>query len=268
MRPISGELFRPDWILVDMIAYRKKFIRIAEYWNGEPPGQPSVDLVRFFQQAEPLTGMLCREFYTIVLDLCQRHDVLLAKIKKGTRYEIRRAANEDMIYETWSGKEPRIVEEFCEYYDQFALQKAQPRQNRQWLSLLARDDALTLSRVREATGETLVWHAYLDAGSRVTLLSSASLFRDNPNSAYRNHLGRANRFHHWQDVLHFKRRQISTYDFGGWYQKHEDLERLRINKFKEEFGGEIVKTYICERALTLRGKIFLAMRGFVLGDAI
>ena len=251
-----------------MIAYQKKFIRIAEYWNGESPGKPGVDLMRFFQQSEPLAGMLCREFYTIVLDLCQSDDLLLAKIKKDTRYEIRRAARDKVIHETWSGREPQILDEFCDYYDRFAVQKARPKQDRQWLSLLAHGDALTISRVREATGETLVWHAYLRSGSRVTLLSSASQFRDNPSSAYRNHVGRANRFHCWQDMLHFKKQQVITFDFGGWYQKQEDLERLRINKFKEEFRGEIVKTYICERALTLRGKIFLRMRGLVLGDAI
>jgi hypothetical protein len=251
-----------------MISYQRKSIRIAEFWNGEPPGKPRVDLVRFFQQSEPLPGMFCREFYTIVLDLSQSDDVLLAKMKKGTRYEIRRAANEDVIHETWSENDPRLIDEFCEYYDQFAAQKAQPRQNREWLSLLARDDALTISRVRDVSGQTLVWHSYLRAGNRVTLLSSASLFRDHPSSTYRSYLGRANRFHHWQDMLHFKKHLVTTYDFGGWYQKQEDPERLRINQFKEEFGGEIVKTYICERALTLRGKIFLRMRRLVLGDAI
>jgi hypothetical protein len=252
-----------------MIKYQKKFIRIAEYWNGEEAGEPKVDLMRFFQQSEPLAGTYCREFYTILLDLRQNSDVLLANIKKGTRYEIRRAAMSDgLIYETWNGKEPRVFNEFCEYYDHFAAQKAQPKQNRVWLSLLANADALIISRIRELTGEILVWHAYHRSPDRVTLLYSASVFRDNPDSFYRNRVGRANRFHHWQDMLLFKNQEVSKYDFGGWYEGKEDLQRLSINKFKEEFGGVIVKNYICERARTLRGRVFLLARRVVLGNAI
>jgi len=52
-----------------MIVYQKKFLRIAEYWDGEEPEPGAVDLVRCFQQPQPLAGMLCRDFHTILLDL-------------------------------------------------------------------------------------------------------------------------------------------------------------------------------------------------------
>ena len=81
-------------------------------------------------------------------------------------------------------------------------------------------------------------------------------------------IGRANRFQHWQDIQRFKAEGVSIYDFGGWYEGDRDQERLRINKFKEEFGGEIVKNYICERALTAKAKVFLRVRRLLLGDAI
>jgi hypothetical protein len=84
----------------------------------------------------------------------------------------------------------------------------------------------------------------------------------------RSAIGRANRLLHWHDMLFFKNQEVSTYDFGGWYEKKEDPARLNINKFKESFGGEIVKTYICEQPLTLKGKLFLTMRKLVLGNAI
>ena len=100
------------------------------------------------------------------------------------------------------------------------------------------------------------------------LFYSASLFRELDNSAIRNRIGRANRLLHWQDMLHFKAGGISVYDFGGWYAGDSDLERLRINKFKEEFGGQIVKNHICERALTVKAKLFLRARRFLLGNAI
>ena len=61
---------------------------------------------------------------------------------------------------------------------------------------------------------------------------------------------------------------ISTYDFGGWYDGTTDQERLSINKFKEQFGGQVVKNYICEQALTLKGALFLRLRTSLLGNAI
>ena len=252
-----------------MIVYQKKFIRIVECWNGEVPDLSGVDLVRRFQQLQPVEGMYCRDFYTILLDLRQDNEALLAKMTRDTRYEIRRAAARDQfVYDCWDGKDPQVIDEFCAYFAQFATQKRQPKLNRPWLSLLAKAGALTISRTAETSGETLVWHGYHRGKDRVTLLYSASLFRSNSTSAYRNRVGRANRFQHWQDMLQFKNEGLSIYDFGGWYEKDSDQERLRINRFKEEFGGEIARNYICERALTRKGRLFLLARRLLLGNAI
>ena len=252
-----------------MIVYQKNLLRIAEYWNGEEPKVAGVDLVRCFQQPQPLEGMFCREFYTILLDLNRDPQQLLSGIKRDTRYEIRRAAGQDQLtFDCRNGKDEKAFRQFCDYYDGFAAQKAQPKLNRAWLSLLASDGALALSQVSDSTGETLVWHVYHRSNHRATLFYSASLFREFDSSARRNKIGRANRFQHWQDIQRFKAEGISIYDFGGWYKGDRDLERLRINKFKEEFGGEIVKNYICERALTLKAKMFLRVRRLLLGDAI
>jgi hypothetical protein len=252
-----------------MIVYRKNLLRIAEYWNGEEPQSDGVDLIRCFQQPQPRAGMLCREFYTILIDLKRDPDQLLGDIKPDTRYEVRRAHGQDQLtHDCRSGKDGTALREFCDYYDSFAILKAQPKLNRDWLSLLAEADALVLSQVRDGNGDTLVWHAYHRSPHRVTLFYSASLFRKVDSSPVRNKIGRANRYLHWQDMQRFKSEGISTYDFGGWYQGESDLQRLSINKFKEEFGGQIVKNYICERALTSKAKIFLRVRRLLLGDAI
>jgi hypothetical protein len=252
-----------------MIVYQKKFLRIAEYWNGEEPNMPGVDLVRRFQQSQPIDGMLCREFYTILLDLKLDDEELLARMKRDTRYEVKRAASKDqLVYDCLDGRDRQVFQQFCDYYDDFATQKAQPKLNRTWLSLLAESGALTLSRVSDSTREVLVWHGYHRSNTRATLLYSASLFRKSESSELRNKVGRANRFQHWRDMQRFKAEGISVYDFGGWYEGGSDLERLRINTFKEEFGGEIVKNYICERAVTAKAKLFLGVRRLLLGNAI
>lgn len=70
----------------------------------------------------------------------------------------------------------------------------------------------------------------------------------------RNLIGRANRFHHWQDMLRFKQAGIRVYDFGGWYQGTTDTEKLGINRFKAEFGGTVVTNYNCKLLLTAKSR--------------
>ena len=252
-----------------MIVYKKKFVRIAECWSDEEPLVRGVDLVRLYQQSQPMQGMVCRDFYTVMIDLRRDLEDLLRAMKRDTRYDIRRASTSDeLLQEIFRAPEQPIVDEFSEYYDRFASQKGLPRLNRVWLSLLSEGSAVTLSRVNEANGGVLVWHAYHCTNRRATLLYSASLFRSLNSSARRNRVARANRFQHWEDIKAFKKAGVSIYDLGGWYAGHTDSDRLNINRFKEEFGGQIVKTYICERAITVKAKAFLRMRQLLLGNAI
>ena len=252
-----------------MIAYQKRFIRIVEGWNGEDVEAKGADLKRRFQQTHPLGGMLSREFYTVLIDLTRDSEILFANMKRGTRYEITRAQTRDeVIYGCWNGSDTLVFEEFCAYAAEFLNEKRQPQLDRKWLSLLAAAGLLELTHISDGTGAKLVWHAYHRSKQRATLLYSASFFRNNPSPEFRTAVGRANRYHHWQDMLRFKNADISTYDFGGWYDGNKDPERLRINKFKEQFGGEVVKNYICEQALTWKGALFLWVRAKLLGNAI
>lgn len=252
-----------------MISYQKNFIRIVECWSNERSDICGFDLERYFQQPQPREGMICRPFYTIRLDLNRGPEKLFANMKRGTRYEIRRAASRDgLSYHCSDGSDPKVFHEFCNSYDDFAAQKGRPKLDRTWLALLAETRALNLTRVADDDGKTLVWHGYLRTPQGATLLYSASPFRSKRSSADRNKIGRANRYLHWEDFLRFKADGIATYDFGGWYEGNKDLELLKINKFKEQFGGAVVKTYICEGAVTMRGKVFLHLRGWLLGNAI
>jgi len=195
--------------------------------------------------------------------------VVISEQGRATRYEIRRAAaQDDLTYAYWNGDNGKAFNEFFEYCDEFLALKHQPKLDRLWVSAMAKAELLEVSRIADASGNTLVWHGYHRNSQRATLLYSASLFRDANTAEYRNKVGRANRYLHWEDIKRLKTEGISTYDFGGWYEGSEDKERLRINKFKEQFGGEIVRNYICERGLTLKGALFLRLRRSLLGNAI
>ncbi len=64
-------------------------------------------------------------------------------------------------------------------------------------------------------------------------------------------------------MLLFKRQGLACYDFGGWYAGTDDPIKLGINKFKEEFGGEKVHQYNCEKGVTLKGKLALAIKWLI-----
>ncbi|MCA1631610.1 MAG: hypothetical protein LC785_16545 [Acidobacteria bacterium] len=252
-----------------MIIYRKKFVRIAEAWYGEEPDARGVDIARGFQREEPAPGgALCREFYTILIDLTRDPDSLLSGLKRGCRYKIRRAeARDGVVYECANAaRRPDLLARFREMYDEFAPRKNLPAIDPAWLSLMTATGGLFVSRAARATGDALVWHTHFLSGGRATLLHSAS--PPAAEAAGRNLIGRANRFHHWRDMLHFKSEGAILYDLGGWYQGDSDARRLGINRFKEDFGGDVVKNYITERGLTVRGKLFLRARTLLLGDAI
>jgi len=47
---------------------------------------------------------------------------------------------------------------------------------------------------------------------------------------------------------------VRWYDLGGWYHKADDEEKLRINRFKEGFGGQVQQNYLCVAYPTWKGK--------------
>jgi hypothetical protein len=253
-----------------VIVYRKKFVRIAEGWFGEEPDAAGADIIRCFQRDAMQAGALCREFYTILIDLTRDTDALLASMKQGCQYKIRRAeARDDLVYECANAARADLLARFCDLYDEFTPRKSLPPLDRAWLALMAETGCLYVSRVSDgASNNELTWHTYYLSHGRATLLHSASATPPDADASARNRIGRANRFHHWQDMLWFKEGGARLYDLGGWYSGDTDARRLGINRFKEDFGGGIVKNYINERALTFKGKLFLRARQTLLGDAI
>lgn len=78
--------------------------------------------------------------------------------------------------------------------------------------------------------------------ANVLLLYSASLFRTSDHATDRAAAGRANRFLHWHDMLHFKMSGCATYDPGGIDVFGRSWETARIASFKRGFGGFVRPT--------------------------
>lgn len=239
-----------------MIIIKSRFLTTGEVWFDDEPTDEKVDVMLFRQRSSPIAGTQCSPFHTILINLTQEADDVLASFEKDTRYEIRRAATKDsFVCRHWDKETSNVLSQFIGFYNQFAKTKGLGEANQNMLMALCKADVLALSSCRSSTQEDLVWHIYYRCPTRVRLLHSASLFRETSSGAYRSMVGRANRFLHWQDMLHFKSEGVTVYDMGGWYEGKSDEEKLRINKFKEEFGGTVVKEFNCEKLLTWKARI-------------
>lgn len=243
-----------------MLTYRKALLRVAEL-IFEPKGvNVSVDIVRYFYNRAPIPGCRITEFYSLWINLEHEESDLLMKMSRATRAQIRRAGTEGLKYEFDSHPTRDWVELFFDFFDSFAKSRSLKRVNRCRVLAMLDQNALDLSRICSPDGRTLVWHANIRSGSYAFCLYSASLFRceDKPMAAY---IGRANRLLHWLDILRFRDAGLTIYDFGGWYPGKKNQALLRVNRFKESFGGELVLQYNCDRAITWRGALALWLRG-------
>lgn len=249
-----------------MIVIARGPVRIGEVWFDDEPSLQGIDVVRYFQRPRPVPGLRCNVFSTPRIDLRGSSEALFQAISSDTRYKIRRAEQRDAaFYEVPSVAGSSVaVSEFVDFFDAFAIAKGLTRLSQSWLRAYAAAGVLDFSVTRGEAGEALVWHAhYCGSGSEKTarLLHSASHFRAMTDGPQRNRVGRVNRFHHWRDIARFKEAGFDCYDLGGWYTGTSDQAQLRINEFKSEFGGTVVETFNAQRALTLKGTLFVALQG-------
>jgi hypothetical protein len=233
--------------------------RIEEFWFDEAVPPRGVDVAWLCRR--PAISEIAQPSakYTLVVDLTLSDEQLLANMQSETRYEIRRAQNKDALeFRAPTAPDASSLAAFYELLAQFSAEKRVSHTRMEYLQAAANAGALRLgSMVHE--GEVVVWHSYLLIGSRVRLLHSVSLFRGQA-PARRSLIGRANRLLHWLEMQHFRRTGVTLYDFGGWYagQDHEDF--LRVNRFKEGFGGTVRQEADGVRALTLLGRAYLYAR--------
>jgi hypothetical protein len=239
-----------------MITYRRRGVLIAEVWFDAALAPAfGVDVVHVRRSLTPIAGHQNEEAHTLLLDLTLPQDSLLDGMTKGNRYEIRRADTKDGVDAVLLTRPTEAeLEAFFAFFAAFAAQKGLPAltpflqmQMRQYRAV----NLLTLTYVRQGD-DTLVWHSYITQGPRCRLLQSASHFRASDDTGFQALIGRANRWLHWQDMLGFCAAGYTLYDWGGWHPG-TDPALMRINQFKESFGGTHAAVYDARYGISLLG---------------
>jgi hypothetical protein len=242
-----------------MIITQGRFCRVATVHFDEEPSSPlNADLINFVQRRTPVPGAVCTPYHTMVLDLRRDEESLLAAMNKGMRKDLRSAGRKGLDYQAWHG-DRAVIAEALEFYDRFAALKRIAPADRQLVDALVTAGRLYVSTIRTG-GEPLVWHFCYAWRERAVSLYSASFYRTFTDPAQRALVGIANRYHKWRDILMFKEAGFGVFDFGGWYEGTTDVEKLRINKYKEEFGGTPERNFNCLLPVTLKGRVALAAR--------
>ena len=242
-----------------MITWKRKFVTVGEVWFDEPYEPLSSDVIVCYHWSVPAHPLLTKPFFSIEIDLSKDLDALLGAAKKDMRQKLTRAEKDGLDFEGWTDVPTQIFQEFCDFYDGFAAQRGLTPAQRHWMDVYRKAGRLAISRVTR-DGVPLVWHSYYRDLTHVRQLQSASFYREVQDPALRSVIGRANRLHHWKDIQWFKENRIRLFDMGGWYEGAEDEGKLRINQFKEEFGGVITKRFYSMLPVGLRGRAFLLGR--------
>jgi len=228
------------------------------WFEEEPPADCKVDIVRYHCRSTPVANARNAPFVSMVTDLSVEADAIAESFSKDCRYKIRRAHGRDELsLECVMDPLPRL-DEFCAFFDAFARQKAHEPSDRSFLLAAHAAGQLMLARAA-CRGETLVWHAYLLCGNTSWLQYSGSCFR-NQDKEHRALIGRANRWLHWQAMLHFKALGLLRYDWGGLFQDESTPDHAGINGFKRSFGGSVERTFNCTVPITVRGRLYLPLR--------
>jgi len=228
------------------ILYRKKLLRLAEVWFDETDERVPADVILHIGALQPRKDALCNEFPTVLIEL-QRGSAseLLAKMGKGTRYEISRAEDkDDLVYAHFVPRTRAELGALVRSYETLLTRaNGALRLNVKRLSAMIESERLDVSSMGDRFGRTLSWHAHVKGRNTARLFLSTSAFAGTSDQNFKNLCGRANRLHHWMDMLRFKSSQLARYDFGGYYDGSSDNKKLQINRFKMAFGGEVVSTY-------------------------
>jgi lipid II:glycine glycyltransferase (peptidoglycan interpeptide bridge formation enzyme) len=237
-----------------MILSKRFSVRILDLYFDEQPPSMRVDILRFNQSPTPVPGSVYTPFSTIVIDLSPSQDELLGRMKIHHRQKIRRAFKDDLTYEYSRSADPAAISRFADHFDACAKLKNLPLASRERLAILAEQNALDISWA-SSNGTILSACCAVIAPARIRGLYAASSFRSNGQFLPRTLIGRAGRYLYWRDILRFKEMGATHYDLGGYYTGTVNAERLRVNEFKEGFGGEIRHEFNCELGVTLKGKL-------------
>lgn len=198
---------------------------------------------------------------TPITNLILSEEEIKKKYSKDVRYEIRRAARENIEYQIYDNlrvsNDEIFITDLVDKYYSFCDIIGEPHLKNnlnmpEFLKFIEQGN-LIVSKASFKNGWT--YHIYQVDGKHTMLWFSFSDYRK--EGANRSMAGWANRGLHDYDIFYFKRKGYELYDWGNI--SSIDMPN-QIDKFKTSFGGEIRIVYSCFVGNTLKGKLLVKLR--------
>jgi len=226
-------------------------------WFAEEPCKRSG--ITTYHQAT-FEGKDATEFVTLINDISEDEEAIKAHFSKSCKYKVNRAAREDVQIEIKDSAEitDEDIATFLDFFTTFWESKG--TQFTEFDSVKSdltdyRDAGALSIGIGKVAGQTAIYHTHIYDDKTARLLHSASLYRlqEDEEGNTKNLIGMANRYLHFQEMLHFKSMGLSTYDWGG-AGRSEDV--INITEFKESFGGELKTYYDFEEVRGIMAHLF------------
>ncbi len=239
--------------------------RISEIWAPDENWREKTkaDVVTFRSFKNPPQKLIrhLETQNTFLTSLLDDKEVILSKIKKSFRYEIKRNIESDevecSVYPPEELEKNRaLVDDFQSTYTQMYKAKGMDvKLSDLEIYPFIKSGALWLTRISKGK-ETLVYHSYINTGDTMRLLQSCSLFRDKKDEAAL--IGRSNKRLHYFDMLYFKNKGFMHYDWGG-IRSFDEPNGIDNFKLAFSFGAppERLIYYNGQIGVTVKGKIML-----------
>ncbi len=227
-----------------LIIRRKKHgINFIKVWWAEEELQEQ-GIIQYHQAkgewASRLDGAV--RYDTLVNNISGDDDSIKSFFSKSCKYKVNRASREDVDIKIYDSTDvtDEMIEEFLDFFEEFWNSKDIELKEKDSLRIDLkeyRDNAALSLAIGYVSGEKAIYHTHVYDSTRARLLHSASLYRlkSDEEGSTKNVIGMANRFLHYREMLFFRDKGLTEYDWGG-AGRGEDV--INITEFKESFGGE------------------------------
>lgn len=205
-------------------------------------------------------GIIDTPCYSARIDLLQDVEEIQSKFTKTLKYEINRAKKDGITVKFYFSSDIRSdvsilsylkseYKHFCETNDRMQILSYFDMPS---IERFVEQNALCVSRAEFEGGN--VYHIYYCDGVSTRLWFSYSSLAEELQD--RNLLGRANKYLHNEDILLFKEKGYSIYDWGGLFNPDG---KNGIDKFKLSFGAESYEAHSIIKAITFKGRILVIL---------
>jgi hypothetical protein len=244
-----------------MFVYKGRLLRRGEVWFDDPPGRDVVDWILYRNRSQPVSGSRWRTFYNRRVDLSKSRENLFAEVEPRTAAKITTAEEKDKVSCAWSALQADSQLDELEHMwnESLGAKRRFGMLNRDLYGPMIAAGAFELASTRDPEGELLAYGALYRVTHRAQQMLMVSPPRATLEPSVRTRTSRACSLLIWKTMLRLKEQGTRWFDFGGWYPGSEDIQLLGTNAFKRGFGGEVVREFLCEQAVTLRGRLLLTV---------